>query len=886
MCLYLLHFILFFILIGQSATPIPKRQVQVCLVRHLIVTFRIISPVYRSSCQKRKTIVSHIQPNNNTCHSHPTCPPNHRISYPLSSSLNPLSLPPFVHPVPLPVPLPPPPSHYQAASPMADPTTRPKSPPRPYPPARLHSFYPRTSSATTPTPRTPLAFLLVRLRALLHALLLATTTSSTSTSNSTSAPTTTHSPSSVSTLPDHGLPSTSKPSSLPHLPHLDGLRAVALLGVLLFHFEVPHTQGGFAGVDVFLSLSGFLITRNILRDLSAATFSLRRFYVRRFFRLYPAATVMVAASVTAAFLVFPDDLADSVAASALASMASVSNIFFHMQEGYFDSSAVLKPLLHTWSLSLEEQFYFLWAPLLVLISCFRRPLFIPLIIALLAILSLLAAAVLASALPSFVFYQLPPRIFQFAAGALLSTLPFDIPASRAADSVATAALSAIVLSFTLLPRGAGPLAMIPTTLGTCALIALPRTAIARHILADPVMRLMGRLSYSAYLVHWPLFVFARHVMSALALGSPPPVALFIITMALAWVLHRTVEQPARHAATRPRARLAVLALVLATASFCVLGMRTGGFSFRNHGLAGTGFPGRVGRSAPTFAMNCHNRVRDRNGVIVFCRVGDTTRGKRSSFVFFGDSFTHHLLIGLARIGRRRGEWYDMHFRTGCRFRPTSHRPSISSGSNSASKACTMAHDNMWNTVSNLPNGSTIVVSNSWWWKSTEAMWKTIRELDQDVRGKGHHLMLVEEPPGVSSSYASYFDCADLATMPLGRLWAMMTGRKYSGATVCANVEQGLPPFEGRDWQNEFYQEMFEGSFRHVGFVDLYNSMCSNSTSSGTSQVLCKLPASTDGIVYDIGYRRDLRHLNEAGSYYIADLIERQMYEEDDPPVTR
>lgn len=138
-----------------------------------------------------------------------------------------------------------------------------------------------------------------------------------------------------------------------YLPHLDGLRAFALLGVLGFHFEVPYFSGGYVGVDCFLVLSGYLMTRNIISKVQGGIFNMREFYIRRFWRLYPSALVTIFVTTIVASQIFPPALSQRVAQSALSSKFLVSNLYFYSQQNYFDVASRIKPLLHMWSLSLE-----------------------------------------------------------------------------------------------------------------------------------------------------------------------------------------------------------------------------------------------------------------------------------------------------------------------------------------------------------------------------------------------------------------------------------------------------------------------------------------------------------------------------------------------------
>ena len=145
-------------------------------------------------------------------------------------------------------------------------------------------------------------------------------------------------------------------SDIKYQPEIDGLRAIAVLSVLLFHLEYTFIPGGYVGVDVFFVISGFLITRILYRDVSAGDFSFKRFYSRRIRRLAPALiAVLLVTFVAACFFLTPNFL-ERFSGALIASVFSVSNIFFWLESGYFDASADLKPVLHTWSLSVEEQF--------------------------------------------------------------------------------------------------------------------------------------------------------------------------------------------------------------------------------------------------------------------------------------------------------------------------------------------------------------------------------------------------------------------------------------------------------------------------------------------------------------------------------------------------
>ena len=196
---------------------------------------------------------------------------------------------------------------------------------------------------------------------------------------------------------------------------IDLLRAVAVLAVIFFHFEIPGFDGGFLGVDIFFVISGYLITLHIQQQLSESKFNFLYFYLRRIRRLFPALVAMLLICSIAALIILPKSLLENFSNSQIASSIYISNIYFWSVADYFDTESILKPLLHTWTLSVEEQFYIVW-PLFVLIAFSWRP---KIAISIAAVSSLIAAEVIYDISPSTTFYLFPFRIFEFAIGALV-----------------------------------------------------------------------------------------------------------------------------------------------------------------------------------------------------------------------------------------------------------------------------------------------------------------------------------------------------------------------------------------------------------------------------------------------------------------------------------
>ncbi|MFI6503098.1 acyltransferase family protein [Nonomuraea typhae] len=321
-------------------------------------------------------------------------------------------------------------------------------------------------------------------------------------------------------------------------PDVDGLRAVAVLFVLAFHASVPGLGGGFVGVDVFFVISGFLITGLIVRDLEARTFSLADFYARRARRILPAAATVLVLTAAASWLLLPSLRAGDVAADVFtAALYAVNWRFIAQQTDYLAAERDPSPLLHYWSLAVEEQFYLVWAPLLLLAFWLagRRAIAAVVVLATAASFTLSItwdgpAAYLAS----------PARAWQFGAGALVAlALPYLSRVPRLLAALAgTAGAAALAFSLTLDESGYPGLQALVPTLGAAAVIAFRSPVSA--LLSLGWMRAMGRLSFAWYLWHWPLVVFFGE-------GSAWPVKLALVAGAAipAWLTMKLVEEPVR-----------------------------------------------------------------------------------------------------------------------------------------------------------------------------------------------------------------------------------------------------------------------------------------------------------------------------------------------------
>jgi len=369
---------------------------------------------------------------------------------------------------------------------------------------------------------------------------------------------------------------------------IEGLRALAILGVVLFHAGARGVPGGFLGVDVFFVLSGFLITGVLVAEVySTGRVFLPAFWARRIRRLLPAATLvsLVTLGLSARF---ESPFAQQIhSKSAIAFATYWSNLLFIRRgTNYFDQSVATDPFLHTWSLAIEEQFYLLFAPLCLLLALWARRRtseefrgrFLRCTIGVF-ILSFAVSLVLTAQRPQLSFYGLPSRGWEFAAGGLLALLPRQtrVRAWRTNSALAAAGLLMIVGSLLALDESTpnpGWFTLLPV-LGTAALIYAgqeERTAIGRF-LETGLMRWMGRLSYSWYLWHWPIAVYWKDLVGdriPLLFGMP------LVSLALAQLTYVVIEAPARKATwLQPprRSLLAALGMAIVTVGAGLLLLR-------------------------------------------------------------------------------------------------------------------------------------------------------------------------------------------------------------------------------------------------------------------------------------------------------------------------
>lgn len=362
---------------------------------------------------------------------------------------------------------------------------------------------------------------------------------------------------------------------------IQGIRAISIMAVILFHFGIGSLPGGYAGVDMFFVISGFLIGGLIVREIEAGTFSFARFYRNRVIRLLPNLFLMIVVSAAISYVVLmPYDFIQ-YAKSLQFSAIYVTNIVFSRQQGYFDPTREAKPLLHTWSLSIEEQFYLVFPLLLILLFKLRQHRL--LVLALMALVSLWVRYwYTVHNLPIEGFFSFAGRIWEFIVGAMAALAPARMKAALA-NKESWAVLAAALIAASLLWLGEGVpyscmLLLVPCFATALLILSAPGTTVGK-VLSNKAMVFIGGISYSLYLWHWPLLVGWHN--AGWQLGTwLQPLVLITLTAIISIVAWKYVEEPFR----RNRERFSGKRAGMMVASFAVVCAGAGSYIYANEGM--------------------------------------------------------------------------------------------------------------------------------------------------------------------------------------------------------------------------------------------------------------------------------------------------------------
>ena len=432
-----------------------------------------------------------------------------------------------------------------------------------------------------------------------------------------------------------------------HRPDIDGLRAIAVIPVVLFHAGVPSMSGGYVGVDVFFVISGYLISKLIKEEVEAGNFSIIRFYDRRIRRILPALVFAVALTWLCAYYLFlPTYFADFAKSVVSVSLFS-SNIYFWKASGYFQADAQLRPLLHTWSLGVEEQFYIIMPIAAMITAHFLRSKWL-LVFGLAALASFALSVFAMSVAPTANFFLLPTRAWELLIGGLLAMAPpVRVDRRSLREALALLGLGLILGAVMLYDSGTpfpGYTALAPC-LGAGLIIfagGCGSTWVGSFLSLRP-MQAVGLISYSLYLVHWPIAVFVRYE----TLREPDLLTILVIVVAsllLGAFSWRYIEQPFRRRSGPVMPMRSVLAGGVALAIMACIGL-------------GSISTGPLQTASPQIAVLQSNEISWRNGSCFFEDGGAShaawqpdkcalTPASKDPVMLWGDSFAAHYAPGI------------------------------------------------------------------------------------------------------------------------------------------------------------------------------------------------------------------------------------------------
>jgi peptidoglycan/LPS O-acetylase OafA/YrhL len=450
-------------------------------------------------------------------------------------------------------------------------------------------------------------------------------------------------------------------------PDIDGLRAIAVLSVLFFHSGMSVFSGGYVGVDIFFVISGYLITTIIVREIASNDFSIVRFYERRFRRILPALTVVMAASLIAGFLLLPPDGLIDLGQSAVAAALFSSNILFFIEAEYFGGAAELKPLLHTWSLAIEEQYYIFFPLLLVLIARIDAKNYLRWLVVL-GTLSLVSCVVLTGIDASAAFYWIPTRAWELFIGSVLALHVIPVPSKHVFRELnSLLGIGMIVFSvffYTSETAFPGFAALLPT-IGAALVIHSGLgggTYVYKALSLRPVV-FIGLISYSLYLWHWPVIVYTK--IWSIKEPSDSVVALMVVAIFVLSVLSwKFIESPFRKKTfVRSRPKLFWVS-GFASVVIIVVGLVFAlnyGYSLRT--TSGVVLVSDEEDYKWRYLRSCEGVIDKLKSGRDLCDIG--TRAEKASFILWGDSHAQALASGVSQSAANMGVRGKIAARSAC-----------------------------------------------------------------------------------------------------------------------------------------------------------------------------------------------------------------------------
>ena len=618
---------------------------------------------------------------------------------------------------------------------------------------------------------------------------------------------------------------------------INALRAFAVLAVVAYHFGLPEITGGFAGVDVFFVISGFLITSQIQTALKTGSFSFKDFYIARLRRIFPALAVVCIASLAWGwFYVLPYDYR-SFSRHALAALFFVSNIAFTGEHGYFDISAHSKPLLHTWSLSLEGQFY-LFLPLYL--SLLWRLNFKRIIWAITAVSLASLAWCFFEADQVSAFYLLTGRAWEFLTGALLSCFRIPNFSKNWKNAIGLLGMGVLACSFIFLDAALwwpGLWTLIPV-LAVAALLMVPDASVLKRLLTFWPIQRIGDLSYSLYLWHWPVLVYGRqfNFSTDQTLSSTYLAGLLALTFILSTLSWRYVELPIRQRRdlwSNKRLAWSVVLTVVACLAFTLTEVATKGLPQR--------FPDYVRRAFPAVTVDTPRPecIRDENSrkkaAEQFCLFGNKSISSEApSLLLWGDSHANQYLDALMRATTRRSIVGAIATQTECRPEKARITADIKSVDGSS---CDKFNIEVNSFIEKTPSIHTVVLGRLW---RNGANFGDTVALAKSLTASGKKVILLGPLPAGTYNVPDHWSQLQL-----------IAGHRIDDMTVTLSSQEAAQKLLNL-LKSDFADELGNGS---LILIDPFQTLCDLEK--------CYLVKNGVALI------RDWTHLSQAGSWLFA-----------------
>ena len=450
-------------------------------------------------------------------------------------------------------------------------------------------------------------------------------------------------------------------------PEIDGMRAIAVISVLLSHTFPSILPGGFVGVDIFFVISGFLITRLIFKDLQEKSFSIWLFYQRRIRRIFPALCAVLMTCLVFGWVILTPAEYELFGTHLAASAGFVPNIIFWREAGYFDKEAITKPLLHLWSLGVEEQFYLVW-PIILLIGyklCSQNLTQLLGVCLLLCLGSLALSVSIMFSSPVTDFYSPLTRFWELGIGGCLA-LSISLNSQNClkpttnlpTNTINLLGLGSLIMAFWMINDQRvfpGLWALLPC-IGTALIIFATNNHGStqgigiQQLLSSKVLVSLGLISYPLYLWHWPLLSFAR-ILEGQAISVTSRLVIIALSLVLAWLTYQFLEKPIRRKGSK-KVAIVLLLLILFLLAMGIVLRKQDGFKNRNLGLMQADPTTMVvGEHRKMIMRTCHISDQIPADLDCFEDVRDPVR-----YAILGDSKAEALFYGLTTVSSAQGRW--------------------------------------------------------------------------------------------------------------------------------------------------------------------------------------------------------------------------------------